>query len=70
MGFSSEFLEDLLVVLMSVESVVDIGCDESSLFAIREKFSMRGHDGFGRLDMVVVDVLASDYGTVDVHIII
>lgn len=70
MGFSSEFLEDLLVVLMSVESVVDIGCDESSLFAIRKKISMRGHDGFGRVDLVVVDVLASDDRTVDVHIII
>lgn len=70
MCFFSEFLKDLLVVLVCVERVVDIGSDEPPLLAVWEKFSLWGNGVFGRGYLIVVDVLASDERTVDVHIII
>ena len=66
---SSKFLKDLLVVLVSVESIVDISSDKPPLLAEGEEFSLR-NGMFGRAGLVIVDVLASDDGTVDMHIII
>lgn len=65
----SKFLDDLLVVLMGVESIVDVRCDESSLLAKGENVSLWGNQMIGRDGLVIVDVLASDNGTVDMHII-